>query len=209
MQAAGHHIVVAIVLWIDGDFGIFHLIVLTHGIDEYLVLHLGGHSLRDDNGIAVVARHDDGARTATLQQPFGVGEAGYHRHRTGGGIDHATYLGHLAGMLIGGTIGEQQLHWRIGTDGCMGAAGRLGEVEYVFLGHGEIHFHRGYIRNGGQCIDTTCAHECSHLVGQAAHHTVGRTLHIAEAERLLCGGQSGFSLCHGCHGRLVGVLRRL
>ena len=54
-----------------------------------------------------------------------------------------------------------------------------------------------------------CAHQCAHLVGQVAHHAVGRTGDITEVKVLLGRDVAGLSLCKACLGCLVAVFGRL
>ena len=60
-QSSRHHVVLSIVLFIHGDFGIFYLVVATHYINEYLVLYLCGGILWNHNRMVVDAGYDNGA----------------------------------------------------------------------------------------------------------------------------------------------------
>ena len=59
LQTLGHDIGVTIVLGINLDLGVFHLVILIEDIDKLLVLHLRHTALGDNDSIAIAVRDDD------------------------------------------------------------------------------------------------------------------------------------------------------
>ena len=112
-------------------------------------------------------------------------------------------------MVVGAAVGQLQLHGGEGAEGCIDAARGLRHLEHIFLCHREIGLDGADVRHRCQGLCARCADQCAHLERQAADDAAGRTLHVAEAERLLCRSQGCFGLSHLGAGHLVVVLRRL
>lgn len=110
VQATGNDVAVAIVLRIDRDFGVFHLVILAQHIDKLLVLHLADNALRNNDRLAVGTVDYDGARTAGLEQTLRIAEVGNHLNRTRSGIHHTAGFHHAAFMAVFRTISQQEFH---------------------------------------------------------------------------------------------------
>ena len=147
VQTLDHDVVVAVVLRSDLDFGVFHLVVLADGVDEFLVLHLAHARLRNDDGRSIVGRDDDNTATTALQQALGVLEGRNDLERARRSVDYATHLRHLARVVVNRAVGQLQFHGRKSRNRSLRRATRLRHRQQVLLRHREIDLHRRVVRH--------------------------------------------------------------
>ena len=121
MKTCSYDIVLAIILWIDLDLRILHLVILGYDVNEDLILNLRASLLRDNDSAVMIVRNHDRTCTTTLQQLLWVSEVSDERDRTGSSIDDTTHLDNLTRMIIDRTVCQLQLDSWERCDGCLNA----------------------------------------------------------------------------------------
>ena len=174
MKTCSYDIVLAIILWIDLDLRILHLVILGYDVNEDLILNLRASLLRDNDSAVMIVRNDDRTCTTTLQQLLWVSEVSDERDRTGSSIDDTTHLDYLTQVIIDRTVCQLQLNSWERCDGCLNTTVGLRHAQDLRLREREEYLHSADIGNGSKSL-TRSTYQSTYLERKTTYYTSRRT----------------------------------
>ena len=162
-----------------------YLIISIHLIDKYLILHLSGCLLWNQQCVIIVLSDNNLSTTTTLQQMFGIRKTCNNAYCSCCWVYDTTRLDNGSLMIIGWTICKQQTYtWEL-LNGITQTITCTAQFQHVSLSHREVNFYCRSVANGCYWLCRRGTYQGSLFERKTTDVTRSRTLYITEAKVIL------------------------